>query len=132
MNYYYSVEEKRAYYNEWLNKSTVNKQCYNADQYALYEEITMDNSYFDHVQIDHYMDEGCICKACSLKRSEIASKLIRGIPVNDKIIHTEAKIELLEKRVIRANKINQSIYNSHLIQGKDFKREMSNIVNIKK
>ncbi len=131
-NYYYSSDERATYYNEWIKKSTGNKISYNADQYALYEEITIDNSHFDYVQLDHYRDEGCICKACNLKRREISSKILNGIQVTDKIIHSEARTELIEKRVMRANQINQAIYNSPIKgQGKDFKREMSNVVNLK-
>jgi hypothetical protein len=56
-----------------------------------------------------------------------------GIPVNEKIIHVEARTELLEKRIIKANQINQTIYNTSMkVRGKDFKRDMSNIVSGKK
>lgn len=132
-NYYFSNEEKNNYYNEWLNKTTQNRHSYTKEQYKLYESITIANSHFDYVQLDHYMDEGCLCKACKIKRSEIASKIMSGIPVNEKIIHVEARTELLEKRVIKANQINQTIYNTSMkVRGKDFKRDMSNIVSGKK
>lgn len=130
LNYYYSNDEKQEYYNEWNRKSTRDMESYTKEQYELYQEITIANSHFDCVQLDHYMDEGCICKACNVKRNEIASKLIRGIPVSDKIIHTDARTELLEKRVIKVNKINQLIHNiPRKIRGKDFKHEMSNVLN---
>jgi hypothetical protein len=75
------------------------------------------------------MDEGCGCKACSLKRLEISSKIMRGIYVNAKIIHNEAKTELIQKRVERANKINEAIRNiPQQVRGKDFQREMTNVV----
>jgi hypothetical protein len=129
LNYYYSSDEVKEYYNEWNLKSTSPKNSYTQDQYTVYKEITLENTCFDNVQSDHYMDEGCGCKACSLKRLEISSKILRGISVNEKIVHIEAKTELIQKRVERANRINQVIRNiPQQVRGKDFKREMSNVV----
>ena len=129
LNYYYSADELKTYYNDWFNKRTSVKTSYNLDQYKVYNEITLENTRFDSIQVDHYMDEGCRCKACSLKRLEISSKLIRGISVNEKILHTEAKTELIQKRVERANKINELIRNTpRQVRGKDFRHEMTNVV----
>lgn len=129
LNYYYSPSEITEYYNEWRNKSTLIKNSYTLEQYKVYNEITVENIRFDSIQLDHYMDEGCSCKACSIKRAEIASKITRGIFVNEKIIHSEARTELVQKRVERANKINEAIRNMpQQVRGKDFKREMSNVV----
>ena len=132
-NYYYSGEEKTKYYNEWLTKSTNVRKSYSLEQYKLYEEITIENSHFDYVQFDHYRDEGCICKACNLKRAEIASKIMRGIQSTERLVHIEAKTELLEKRVAQVNKINQTIHNiPPKVRGKDFKHEMSNVVKMRR
>jgi hypothetical protein len=129
LNYYYSSDEVKEYYNEWNSKSTSPKNSYTQDQYTVYKEITLENTCYDNVQSDHYMDEGCGCKACSLKRIEISSKILRGISVNEKIVHTEAKTELIQKRVDRANRINEVIRNiPQQVRGKDFKRDMSNVV----
>ena len=129
LNYYYSSDEVKEYYNEWNLKSTSTKNSYTQDQYKVYKEITLENTCFDNVQSYHYMDEGCGCKACSLKRLEISSKILRGIYVNEKIVHIEAKTELIKKRVYRANRINEVIRNiPQQVRGKDFKREMSNVV----
>ena len=129
LKYYYSSDELKEYYNEWNLKSTSLKNSYTQDQYRVYQEITLENTCFDKIQLDHYMDEGCGCKACSLKRLEISSKIMRGIYVNAKIIHNEAKTELIQKRVERANKINEAIRNiPQQVRGKDFQREMTNVV----
>ena len=89
----------------------------------------MENTCIDIVQLDHYIDEGCRCRACSIKRLEIASKIMRGMGINERIVHVEAKTELIQKRVVRANKINDVIRNMpRQSRGKDFKRDMSNIV----
>jgi hypothetical protein len=108
LNYYYSPEEKTQYYNEWLAKSSCSFVSYSKDQFKLYEEISMENCYIDYIQQFHYMDEGCKCKACRLKRAEIANKINHGIIVNEKIIHIEAKTELIQKRNNNnVNKLNQ-------------------------
>lgn len=59
LNYYYSPEELNVYYNDWKNKSTSSVTFYTLEQYNLYEEISIENSHIDFIQIDHYMDEGC-------------------------------------------------------------------------
>ena len=96
----------------------------------------MENCYFDYIQLDHYMDEGCSCKACQIKRSTISNKIINNITLtnNDEIKHEEAKNQLLAKRintVNRINKINYIIKNMpppQVKRGKNFKQDMSNIV----
>ena len=138
LNYYFSSNEKSDYYNDWKKKSSAFRTSYNVEQYKLYEEITISNCHFDHVQLDHYMDEGCTCKACNIKRKEIAEKLIRGLNVCEKIIHTEVKNQFLENRIKNVNRINHAIHNhainniSKKVGGKDFKQEMSNVLNGKK
>lgn len=133
LNYYYSKQEIDNYRNEWLLKSSEEKECYSLEKYKLYEEITIENCHFDYVQFDHYMDEGCVCKACTLKRAELASKISRGILVTERLIHKEARTELLEKRVVQANKINNAIHClPQKLRGKDFKKEMSNVVKYKR
>ena len=108
LNYFYSLDEKTEYYNEWVSKSTIPFVSYNINEIKLYDEICRENCYIDYIQQFHYMDEGCICKACRLKRAEIAFKLNNGIMVNEKIIHIEAKTELIQKRNNNnINKLNQ-------------------------
>ena len=68
-----------------------------------------------------------------MKRLDISSKIMRGIYINEKIVHNEAKTELIQKRVERVNKINNVIRNiPHKNRGKDFKNEMMTVVNYKR
>ena len=132
-NYYYSEQERNEYINEWTVKLTADLTPYTSEQYTLYEQLTIENSHIDHIQVNHYMDEGCLCKACSIKRCETANKLNKGLVVTDRIVHSEAKNELLAKRVERANRINANIARQlqapHIAGGrKDFNREMSSVV----
>jgi hypothetical protein len=140
-NYYYSEEEREKYISWWSAKSAADFTPYTSDQFTIYEQLTIDNSYIDSIQVNHYMDEGCLCKACSIKRCEMANKLNHGLMVTDRIVHTEAKNELLVKRVERANRINANIARQIQLQSqkpqvkggrKDFNREMSSVVGGKK
>jgi len=133
LTYYYSETEKQNYYDEWLNKSIEPRDSYTIEQYKLYEQITIENSHIDIIQLDHYFDEGCTCKACRIKRFETVMKILKGIEVKDRIVHIEAKSELIQKRVVRANKINNLISKLPVkIRGKDFKGDLTSIVSKKK
>jgi hypothetical protein len=131
--YYYSETEKQKYYDEWLNKSIEPRDSYTIEQYKLYEQITIENSHIDIIQLDHYFDEGCTCKACRIKRFETVMKILKGIEVKDRIVHIDAKSELIQKRVIKAHKINNLISKLPVkIRGKDFKGDLTSIVSKKK
>jgi hypothetical protein len=133
LTYYYSETEKQNYYDEWLNKSIEPRDSYTIEQYKLYEQITIENSHIDIIQLDHYFDEGCTCKACRIKRFETVIKILKGIDVKDRIVHIEAKSELLQKRIVRAHKINNLISKLPVkIRGKDFKGDLTSIVSKKK
>ncbi len=122
LNYFYSEEEKKEYYDEWFKKVGSPVVSYTPEEYRLYEEITLENSHIDFIQNDHYIDEGCKCKACKIKRKDVATKLLRGIVVSEKIVHEEAKTELIKKRIVHAATYNKMVSN-HLSQTKsqDFK-----------
>ena len=127
LNYYYSSDEITQYYNEWFAKSCLPKNPYTLEQYTIYEEITLENSHIDYIQVNHYLDEGCMCKACGLKRAEVSNKIIRGVPVNERVIHTEAKSELIKKTVVKVNKINNAIKQIPQ-KGNRFNGEMQKLV----
>jgi hypothetical protein len=133
LKYFYSEIEKLEYYIQWLNVSTTNFVSYTTEQYKMYEELTIENAHIDYIQLNHYMDEGCGCKACDIKRAAIANKVMRGIPLSntDQIKHEEAKTQLINKRVNQVNRINNAIRNlppPPPKRGKNFKQDMSNIV----
>jgi hypothetical protein len=135
LNYYYSSQELEEYYKLWNRKSITNFVSFTEDEYKFYEYLCLENNHLDHIQLNHYIDQGCICKACNIKRINVASKIRAGNYNNEKIIHDEAKKELLTNRVIKANRINTTIHNlSMKIKGgrKDFKTEMNNIVSNKR
>jgi hypothetical protein len=133
LKYFYSADEQAAYFNQWNRLSTTDFTSYTDDHFKMYEELSLENAHIDCIQLNHYLDEGCHCNACNLKRSEVAKKIASGsqLTIYDHIRHDEAKNQLLAKRVIRANKINtamKSLPQSQQKRGKDFKQDMNNIV----
>ena len=131
LNYFLSPSELKDYHNHWLKLSTTNYISYTPEQYKMYEELTIENSHIDHIQINHYMDEGCLCNACNIKRNSVANKLLNGIAVTDNIHHMEAKKEMNEKHIIQVVKIKNAVTNATQKKEKHFKQNMNNIVNIR-
>ena len=135
LNYYYSNEELSEYYEHWKQKIGPSFTPFSEEQYNLYNSLTLENCHIDFIQTTHYMDEGCICKACNIKRNEIILKVLNGLSLtdSDKIYHNEAKQQLFNKRVTNAVKINKIIKNN--IQNKDkgtrkdFTGDMHRVVN---
>ena len=136
LNYYYSPNEIQEYIGQWTVNITNPFTPYTENEYKMYEELTIENAHLDYVQINHYMDEGCLCKACFIKRQQMATQLIHGQPVTDRVVHIEAKNELLTRRVEKANRINT--FNASIQRPmpkggqKDFRNEMTNVVRSKK
>ena len=111
LNYYYSEDEKINYINEWKKKSCDFFEGYTFAQFQLYENISIENCHINYIQKDHYLDEGCLCKACGLKRKELANKIIKGIAFQTRIVHTVAKKEFLKKRETQLYNINKVLQN---------------------
>jgi hypothetical protein len=133
LKYYYSPEEINEYYNEWLNKSTWGFNSYTLNEYKIYEEITLENTHIDYVQSNHYIDEGCLCKACSLKRHDISIKIMNGVIVNERITHVEAKNELINKtNTSNINKLNKIKQLTKVINGLPQKRLKRGNINVGK
>jgi hypothetical protein len=133
LNYYYSPEEKSQYYNEWNIKSSASVDPYTVEQYKVYNDITLENSHLDCVQLEHYMDEGCSCRACNIKRREVSIKIVNGLSVTDRITHMEANKEYNTQKAVQLIKVNKMIQQNNktsqrLVKGKDFNKEMTNIV----
>ena len=132
LNYYYSPSEIQEYIGQWKDKSTSSFIPYTENEYKMYEDLTNENAHLDYIQVNHYMDEGCLCKACFIKRQQMALQIIRGQSVTERLIHSEAKNELMTKRVEKANRINATIRPLPKGGRKDFRSEMNNLVRNKK
>jgi hypothetical protein len=131
-NYYNSENDKHNYFNHWISKSTNTWTSFTIDQYKLYTDISLENSFIDFIQFDHYKDEGCICNACNIKRTNIAFQIINGFVSNERIIHTNAKNELLNKQINKIKILNHFVANiPKKSRSKNFNGEMTKIVRIK-
>jgi len=133
LTYFYSSEEKMQYYNEWISKSTDAIDSYTPEQYNVYNEITLSNCHLDCVQLEHYMDEGCSCKACNIKRRNISIQIMNGVSVTDRIIHDEANKEYATQKAVQLIKVNKMIQENNKninnnVKGRAFHKEMVNIV----
>lgn len=106
LNYYYSQSEKENYFYKWNLKKCDTYIPYTLEQYKLYEDITLENCHMDKIQLQHYVDDGCFCKACVIKRNRVKQIILNGNYNGEKIYHTEAKKELLEHKLIQVKKIN--------------------------
>jgi hypothetical protein len=57
----------------------------------------LENEIYDSIQYEHYIDNGCFCKACSVKRKNIYFKLLKNEVISEKIIHNDAVEDLINK-----------------------------------
>lgn len=108
-NYYYSDEERQQYYNKWVLKIAPNNVPYTGEQFKVYEEISIENCCFDFIQMHHYIDDGCSCNACIIRRNRVKQLILNRKYNGERIFHVEAKTELLGKKLIRTMKINNEI-----------------------
>jgi hypothetical protein len=143
LNYYYSPQEKEQYINEWRAKSVNNHFIYMTEgEYKLYEEITIENSHLDSIQANHYLDDGCICKACNIKREKVCNYIksnlhnISNLNNNQiKVLHEDASTELMNARIEKINNLNRALSqlpNKYNKGRKDFNREMKSVVKMGK
>jgi len=143
MYYYFKDEEIAEYISLWELKQDAFHTSYTNDEFVFYTQLCLENQSQNIIQRKHYIDIGCLCVACSLKRSLLLSKAIRGEVITEKIIHEDAVNEI--KNVIstknkmiqeRVNKLNEQIKhnNSRLYRPSSggtsvVKNNMKNIVN---
>lgn len=107
--YYLNDEERNDYIQNWLRKTSDESYTpYTSDEYSLYNKITLENHHMSEIQIDHYMDCGCVCVACERKRKIVLEKVKRGEQIKQRIIHEETKSEYITERV---NTIKNKVMN---------------------
>jgi hypothetical protein len=100
LNHYYSEEERAQYFEAWNTKITSEETIiYTTEEFKLYNEISVENQCMSDTHTEHYIDLGCTCLACSSKRARLLVKIKRGETIDDKIIHTKAKVEFVNKKI---------------------------------
>ena len=106
--FYYSEEERNKYLNLWKSKLSDPVLSYTESEYLFYLNLNLENQFYNDLQSEHYIDNGCLCKGCSIKRTQIFDKAKKRIVIKEKIIHNEI-IDNKNKRIIdKINNINKN------------------------
>jgi hypothetical protein len=115
-NFYYSEEERNAYLNCWKNKLDNASIPYTKKEYHFYMNICLENQFYNDIQFEHYIDNGCFCNGCSQKRRDAYFKALNGEQITEKIIHNEVVIEKIQeknKKIIQTinvvNSVNRAV-----------------------
>jgi hypothetical protein len=110
LNYYYSEQERNEYLNLWNTKTCENHVSFTKSEYDLYIKICLENQIYNFIQLEHYIDNGCLCNLCFNKRKELFTKAKSGIKIREKIIHNAVVNEFVD--TVKTNITNRvSIYN---------------------
>ena len=109
LQFYYSEEERNNYIKLWSNKLSDSVLPYSNSEYIFYVNLNLENQFYNDVQIEHYIDNGCLCKGCSLKRKEIFEMAKKGIIIKEKINHTQIINEIIDNTNKKINNINKKI-----------------------
>ena len=104
LNYYYNTEEKEEYLNLWSQKLTADFIPYTEQEYVFYIKLSSENKFYNTVQREHYIYNGCLCSSCRIKRNNIFIRAKNGETNFERIIHSDAVIE-------HVNNINLNIVN---------------------
>ena len=124
--FYYSIPERNEYLNSWKNKIDVPFLPYSSCEFTFYMQLCLENQHINDVQVEHYIDNGCFCNYCSLKRKDIFFRAKKGETHFDKIIHTDTIYEVKEERIKKINEIIM-IKNKELNSNKKFTKNQFSI-----
>ena len=98
--YYLSSGEQVAYISKLRAKESAQVIGYSQSEYNIYINICLENQWNTSIDTNHYLDEGCTCRACSKQRRFIVVKARRGEPPKQKLTHDLA---IQKWRVAEAN-----------------------------
>ena len=115
LKYYYSLEERREYLNNWSSRQTEAFASFTESEYLFYSKLTFENQHIGEVQRNHYIDVGCACTGCERKRQIAIYKLSIGETIEETIDHRQANLEI--NNVI--NKIKLEKLRNFLIEVKN-------------
>jgi hypothetical protein len=118
-NFYYNENERRRYLDSWRNRLCDSFTPYNTNEFKFYMQLCLENQHINDIQIEHYIDNGCFCKYCSLKRKDIYFRAKSGETKFDKIIHTEVINKVNEERKDKIIKIIKTKISSKKVFGNE-------------
>jgi len=108
-NFYFSEEERKQYLQNWENKIIDNFIPYTNEEYKFYINLYLENQYINDLQIEHYIDNGCLCIACAKARQEIIIKAKNGETNFNKIIHQESVNKDILTRINKIKSISKNL-----------------------
>ncbi len=121
LQFYYSEEERNSYLSLWTDKLTEPVLSYSEPEYLFYVNLNLENQIYNDFQSEHYIDNGCLCKGCSLKRRDIFEKAKKGMIIKEKINHIDIVNEIIDNKnkIINKiiNKINHKNKNKNKLKG---------------
>ena len=130
LKFYYSEAERNNYLLEWNGRVCDEVIPYTSEEFKFYINLCLENQYINDIQIDHYIDNGCICKYCKEKRKEIFFKAKAGDKIFDKIIHIDVINEVKNEQINKINTTIKEAINKNLakqkFKPKQFKINVSN------
>lgn len=88
--YYLSPDEQTAYISKLRAKESAQIIGYSQSEYNIYLNICLENQWNTSIDANHYLDEGCTCRACSKQRRIIVVNARRGEPPKEKLTHDRA------------------------------------------
>jgi hypothetical protein len=98
LKYYYSEEERNEYLTDWSNRQTNEMVVFSKSEYNVYNEISIDNSWRQSIEFDHYVDNGCVCEGCNKKRAKLVNKVISSKTLNPVVAYTDRIVHQLTKK----------------------------------
>jgi hypothetical protein len=88
--YYLSRDEQVEYISKLRAKESPPVVGYSHSEYKIYLNICLENQWNTSVDTNHYLDDGCTCRACCKQRRIIVVKARRGEPPKEKLTHALA------------------------------------------
>jgi len=99
LKYYYSEQERNEYFNFWRARVNYTRAVtFTPEEFVFYSDIALENKYINEIQLDHYIDLGCLCMGCCRKRGLLLIKLQRGEHITEKINHYDAGADYLRAK----------------------------------
>jgi hypothetical protein len=107
LSYYMNESERETYLNKWGEKMTHECSHYVLKEYKVYLKVSSENQRLSEIQKDHYMDNGCVCKNCKIKRERERENCIKNKEVS-KIIHVKEEkklVKIVKREVLKKRNV---------------------------
>jgi len=108
-NFYFSEQERNQYLQNWEKRITYNFIPYTNEEYKFYVNLYLENQYINDIQIEHYIDNGCLCIACTKTKREIFIRAKNGETKFDKIIHQDIVNKNIITKINKVKSISKKI-----------------------